>query len=173
MTTRSPTSQTGQRARKPAPLARGKRAAAPHIGPHGLGAQTSDFETFRMMAPVARAREIREGFEAHILNRIADELLEVPLQSLLNGLRLPASTIKRKLAEGDRLSPSESDRVTRVLLVLFAATDVIEDPISAARWVRTAHAELGGERPLDVLDTQAGYDRVQDLLLRLEYGVGV
>ena len=143
----------------------------PYAG--GLGRYKGDFATFREMSIVARTQEIRAGFLSEILPRISDELLGVSLQSLLTGLRLPASTIKRKLAEGDRLSASESDRVARTLLIYFDAEEVLEDASAAGRWLVHAHAELGGERPLDMLDTQAGYDRVRDLLLRLEYGVGL
>lgn len=160
------------RTRKDAPSGPEAKSVA-LLATSGAPAQVTYFEAFRTMTPAARAREIRQGFEAGIVSRLADELLHVPLQSLLKGLRLPASTIKRKLGSGERLSPGESDRLARALQVFFAATEVFEDPLCAARWICAEHAELAGERPLDVLDTQAGYDRVQDLLLRLEYGVGV
>lgn len=140
---------------------------------NGLGGSSSDFAVFRGMSVVARAREIREGFWSEILPRIGEDLLGIPLQSLLAGLRLPASTIKRKLAEGERLSASESDRVARTLMVYFDAHDVFEDAGIAGRWLVHPHVELGGERPLDMLDTQVGYDRVRDLLMRIEYGIGV
>jgi len=139
----------------------------------GLGASSGDFAVFRDMSVADRAQEIRAGFWSEILPRIGEELLGIPLQSLLTGLRLPASTIKRKLAEGERLSASESDRVARTLMMYFHSEDVFEDAGSAGKWLVRAHVELGGERPLDMLDTQAGYDRVRDLLLRIEYGIGV
>jgi putative toxin-antitoxin system antitoxin component (TIGR02293 family) len=139
----------------------------------GLGAFSSDFAVFKGMSVVGRAQEIRAGFWSEILPRISEELLGIPLQSLLAGLRLPASTIKRKLAESERLSASESDRVARTLMMYFEAEDVFEDAGNAGKWLVHPHVELGGERPLDMLDTQAGYDRVRDLLMRIEYGIGV
>lgn len=36
-----------------------------------------------------------------------------------------------------------------------------------------SNIELRGERPLNMMDTQPGFDRVRDLLLRIERGVGL
>jgi putative toxin-antitoxin system antitoxin component (TIGR02293 family) len=95
----------------------------------------------------------------------------VPLQSLLKGLGLAVSTIGRKLKKEERLSPAESDRVWRVLAVFEHAKEAFEDPSLAAQWIKRPLAGLDYMRPLDVLDTQPGYDRVQAILLRLETGV--
>jgi len=53
------------------------------------------------------------------------------------------------------------------------ARDVFEDAGSAAEWMKSPHAELEDESPLAMLDTQSGFDRVRDLLMRIEFGVGV
>src|ERR1700756_4792542 len=76
------------------------------VGTHGLGAHENDFEYFSVMAPIEQARQIREGLEAVIVERVAKELLGIPLQTLLASLRLPSSTILRKIAAGERLSGS-------------------------------------------------------------------
>ena len=138
-----------------------------------LNAGTQDFESFLGYAPIQQSRLIREGMKANTLNRIASELLDIPLQSLLASLRLPSSTILRKIAAGDRLSSSESDRAARTMLIHAQAADVLEDKSLASQWMLRTNVELSGERPLDMLDTQSGYDRVRDILLRLEHGVGV
>lgn len=159
------------------PPARGpaKRAAPgahkAFVGSHGLGARPHDFETFRKMDPLEQRRTIREGMEAIIVDRVAKELLHVPLQTLLSGLGLPNSTILRKISKEERLSGAESDRVARVLYVFEQATDVFEDDALAAEWMQRPNGELGGLRPLEVLDSQPGYDRVRDLLMRVTFGV--
>jgi uncharacterized protein (DUF2384 family) len=43
----------------------------------------------------------------------------------------------------------------------------------AAEWMKSPHAELDHEPPLAMFDTQSGFDRVRDLLMRIEFGVGV
>jgi putative toxin-antitoxin system antitoxin component (TIGR02293 family) len=157
-------------ARAPAKRA-ASRAHRAFPGSNGLGARPHDFDIFRKMDPMEQRRTIREGMEAVIVERIAKELLHMPLQALLGGLGLPSSTILRKISKEERLSGAESDRVARVLYMLEQATQVFEDDALAAQWLQRPHVELGGLRPLEVLDSQPGYDRVRDLLLRVTFGV--
>jgi putative toxin-antitoxin system antitoxin component (TIGR02293 family) len=147
------------------------RAARPYVGTNGLGTKPHDFEIFEKMDALAQRQTIRDGMESIIVERVARELLHVPLQTLLAGLSLPTSTILRKIANQERLSVAESDRVARVLYVLQQATQVFEDADLAAEWMQRANAELGGLRPLEVLDSQPGYDRVRDILLRATFGI--
>jgi putative toxin-antitoxin system antitoxin component (TIGR02293 family) len=134
---------------------------------------TAHLALFNDLAPIEQARQIREGMEATSVERIAREILHIPLQSLLTGLRLPSSTILRKISSGGRLNSSESDRLARVVYIFSQAQDVFEDDRAAVQWMLAPNAMLEDQRPLDVLDTQPGYDRARDILTRLEYGVGV
>ncbi|WP_153076778.1 type II RES/Xre toxin-antitoxin system antitoxin [Paraburkholderia bonniea] len=143
------------------------------IGTHGLGLEQDDFRFFLDLDPIEQSQLIRDGMEAMIINRIASELLGIPMQSLLASLRLPGSTINRKIAQRERLSASEADRAARAMLIYGQAADVLEDPKLAAEWLMRPNAQLRDERPLNLLDTQTGFDRVRDILLRLEHGVTV
>ncbi len=147
------------------------RASASTKVTHGLGARPHDFERFASMDPISQGRTIRDGMEAIIAERVAKELLQVPLQTLLAGLGLPSSTILRKISRKERLSGPESDRIARVLYVREQAADVFEDEALAAEWMCRPNATLGGMTPLEVLDTQPGYDRVRDILSRIAFGV--
>ncbi len=157
--------------KKPAPA--GALSAIPHIGTNGPGAWPDDLSLFIQLDPIAQSREIRNGLEPNIISRVAAEVLKTSVQSLLACLRIPSSTVTRKLAAGDRLSSGESDRVSRVILVHAHAADVFESRDIAAQWMQAAHAELNGESPIAMLDTQTGYDAVQRILQRIEFGVGV
>ncbi|VWD64483.1 antitoxin Xre/MbcA/ParS toxin-binding domain-containing protein [Burkholderia contaminans] len=153
-----------------------KRAGAPRATASagnlkGLGAGKGDFDTFRQMAPMSQRRAIADGFDAIIIERVARELLGVPVQSLLSALSLPSSTILRKIAKHDRLSQNESDRVARVLYILNLAIDLFEDSERAAAWMSRVNAELDGLKPIEVLDVQPGYDQVRDILSRAQFGV--
>ena len=148
-------------------------AAIPHIGTNGLGASPGDLALFMRLDPIAQSREIRNGLEPSVIGRVAAEVLKTSVQSLLASLRIPSSTVTRKLAAGDRLSSGESDRVSRVILVHAHAADVFESRDIAAQWMQASHAELNGEPPIAMLDTQIGYDAVQRILQRIEFGVGV
>lgn len=142
-------------------------------GAYGLGCEEGDLELFMGMDQAQQTRVIREGFEPIVVTRIARELLDVQAKTLLESLRLPNSTIARKKSSQERLNASEGDRVARVLMTFAHARDVFEDAGSAAEWMKLPHAELDGEPPLTMLDTQSGFDRVRDLLMRIEFGVGV
>ncbi|WP_454721076.1 MULTISPECIES: antitoxin Xre/MbcA/ParS toxin-binding domain-containing protein [Cupriavidus] len=140
----------------------------------GLGTQPDDFDRFlRRMGALEQRKVIREGMDASIVERVAKELLRIPVQTLLNGLGLPSSTVLRKISKHERLSGPESDRVARVLYVLELATDVLEDPKLAAQWMQKPLFELDGMKPLEVLDSQPGYDRVKDILMRTAFGIPV
>lgn len=138
-----------------------------------LAAWPDDLALFTELDPIAQSHEIRMGLEPNIIGRVAVEVLKTSVQSLLTYLRIPSSTVTRKVSTGDRLSSSESDRVSRVILVHAHAADVFESRDIAAQWMQAPHAELGGESPVTMLDTQTGYDAVQRILQRIEYGVGV
>src|SRR5260370_19166515 len=164
--------QHSRRAKASAPA--GKNATASRlsdIGTSGLGAQEGDLKFFLGLDPIEQSRLIRDGMEAVVVSRIANELLNIPLQSLLASLRLPSSTINRKISQGELLSASESDRAARTLLIYAQARDVLEDDKLAGEWLQRPNVELRGERPIDMLDTQTGFDRVRALLLRPEHGV--
>jgi putative toxin-antitoxin system antitoxin component (TIGR02293 family) len=153
------------------------RPGAAHAGKALAGSgrpdtHADDIETFLVrFDPLEQRRQIREGMEAAIIERVAKDLLHVPVQTLLASLNLPSSTILRKMARAERLSPAESDRVARVLYVRQLAVEVFEAPALAAEWMQRSNAELGGLSPLEVLDSQPGYDRVREILLRVIHGV--
>jgi len=62
----------------------------------------------------------------NIIDRLANELLRMPVQTLLASLNLHCSTIQRKIQRKDRLSPAESDRVARVLYLRQLAVEVFK-----------------------------------------------
>jgi putative toxin-antitoxin system antitoxin component (TIGR02293 family) len=138
-----------------------------------VGGNEEDLERFMSMDQTQQTRVIRDGFESIVITRIAKELLGVQVKTLLESLRLPNSTIARKKSAHERLGASESDRVARVLITFAYARDVFEHAGSAAEWMKFPHAELDGEPPFAMLDTQPSFDRVRDLLMRVEFGVGV
>ena len=51
------------------------------------------------------------------------------------------------------------------------ALAVLEDENAVRDWINRDNRSLGGESPLSLLDTEAGYELVLDTLGRIEYGV--
>lgn len=134
---------------------------------------THEFERFLATGAIERAREVRSGMEAEILVQIAHVLLKISLKELLAALGLPRSKVERKIRTGARLSADESVRAARALIVFEQASDVFDDDGLGADWLWRPNLELGSNRPLNMLDTKKGFDRVRDLLLRLEFGIDV
>jgi putative toxin-antitoxin system antitoxin component (TIGR02293 family) len=61
--------------------------------------------------------------------------------------------------------------VACVLYVFDQARQLFEDEAIVAEWMQRPNAELGTLEPLEVLDSQLGYDRVRDLLTRATLGI--
>jgi putative toxin-antitoxin system antitoxin component (TIGR02293 family) len=64
----------------------------------------------------------------------------------------------------------ESDRLNRLAKIEARAVEVFEDEEIAANWLKAPNRVLG-EKPISLLDTEAGTDMVERVLTRIEYGV--
>ncbi|MBG0880685.1 MULTISPECIES: antitoxin Xre/MbcA/ParS toxin-binding domain-containing protein [Burkholderia] len=116
-------------------------------------------------------RLIGKGMETNIVLRIATDFPHEPIETLFVGPRLPYSTTLRSIVEMEHLSPEESDRIARTIYIFGQAIDVFESKGLAAAWMQLPRAMLSGLRPLDMLDTQTGFERMRDLLTRIAHGV--
>jgi putative toxin-antitoxin system antitoxin component (TIGR02293 family) len=115
------------------------------------------------------AKLVREGLPATSVTVLAGKL---DLGSTASRkLGIPLRTMTRRLSHGSRLTAAESDRTVRLARVYAGAVEMIGDEEKAAEWLQTPNRALGGERPLDQLDTDVGSRTVEDLLGRIAYGV--
>jgi len=78
---------------------------------------------------------------------------------------------KANLIALERLSPVESDRVYRFARIIALAEDVFEDKEEALEWLKSPQYGLGGLVPFDMLQTDAGAREVEELLVRIDYGI--
>ena len=78
---------------------------------------------------------------------------------------------KAPLIASERLSPVESDRVYRFARIIALAEDVFEDRDEALEWLNSPQHGLGGLLPFVMLQTDAGACEVEELLVRIDYGV--
>ncbi len=120
--------------------------------------------------PADIIRNMRNGTLADVIPGLAARL-GITQDGLFRQLRLPHSTMKARISKNDTLSASEQDRLYRTEKVLARTLAVLEDEASAQAWLVQANRSLGGEAPLALLDTEAGYELVLDTLGRIEYGV--
>ena len=113
---------------------------------------------------------VRRGLPASSV-RVLAEKLDIGNTALSQKLGIPQRTLTRRLSLRSRLTATESDRMVRLARVFANAVEMIGDEEKAVEWLQTPNRALGGERPLDQLDTDVGAREVEDLLGRIAYGV--
>ncbi len=123
----------------------------------------------RMQGPIEMAQLIRRGlpwaaFEALVL------ALATTQAELATRLHIRSRTLSRRKASG-RLEAMESDRLFRLARILAHAVEVFESIERVRDWLTTENRALGGQPPLDLLDTDAGAREVDDALGRIEHGI--
>jgi putative toxin-antitoxin system antitoxin component (TIGR02293 family) len=120
--------------------------------------------------PEDLARLVRGGLPARAVSALADKL-ELRNSVLSRKLGIPQRTMTRRLGHDSRLTAAESDRIVRLARVFAAAVEMIGDEEKAVQWLSTPNRALGGDRPIDQLDTDLGARAVEDVLGRIAYGV--
>lgn len=137
--------------------------------PPGMVIKSAGFLAFSG-SPSQLIERMRGGINAHAVPAIADRL-HISQDKLLEFLRLPKSTIKDRISKNKPLSSTEQDRIYRAEKAFMRAIAVFEEEESARNWMSRSIRSLGGETPLSLLDTEAGYELVMDTLSRIEFGV--
>jgi putative toxin-antitoxin system antitoxin component (TIGR02293 family) len=114
---------------------------------------------------------IQKGLPAFTLAHVCDRF-SLEQKRMGEILGLPAGAINRlRRAPQSRLSPAVSDRLYRVAALFQLASDVLEEEAAARNWLLSPQPGLGNRIPCDWLGTEASAREVEDLLLRVEYGV--
>lgn len=116
------------------------------------------------------AQIVRKGLPAGSVTALAEKL-HLGNRALSRKLGIPQRTLTRRLSEKLLLTSAESDRTVRMARVYANAVEMIGDRDKAIEWLGTPNRALGGERPLDQLDTDVGARMVEDILGRIAYGV--
>jgi putative toxin-antitoxin system antitoxin component (TIGR02293 family) len=118
------------------------------------------------------ARElVRNGLPARVIDRLA-KAFGASTDEILALLGLSRATGYRQKARGAAgLRAVHSDRAFRLARVMALAQNVLEDDENARAWFRESNRALHGERPIDLLDTEAGTEQVVRVLNQLEHGV--
>ncbi|HEV8330129.1 MAG TPA: antitoxin Xre/MbcA/ParS toxin-binding domain-containing protein [Steroidobacteraceae bacterium] len=119
-----------------------------------------------------RIEAVRAGLPLTELDRVA-EMLGVDGSRLAPILGISLRTLQGKAECDGRLGPVASDRLTRIERIHELATHVLGERVKASRWLTTVSRALGGETPLELLDTDPGAQRVQEELHEIEYGISL
>ena len=86
-------------------------------------------------------------------------------------LAISLRTLQRKRDSQAKLSIPEGDRLFRIARIFAHAVSVLEGEEMARKWLHRAQRGLGGRVPLEVIQTEAGAQEVEDLLEKIEYAV--
>ena len=113
---------------------------------------------------------IRKGLPSGSLI-VLGEKLDLKNAALSEKLGIPQRTLTRRLSRHSRLTAAESDRTVRLARVYTTAVEMIGNAGKAAEWLRTPNRALGGQVPIDQLDTDLGAREVANILGRIAYGV--
>lgn len=119
---------------------------------------------------------IKEGLLASDAKLIL-EMLSLPKGEAMRALKLSPATVNRKAKNKEALAQEDSERllgVAKLVGQLQAMVGGEHKDFSAetwmSAWLREPLPSLGGQRPLDFLDTMEGQALVSDTLARVESG---
>lgn len=112
---------------------------------------------------------VRRGLPFSALETLSHQL-EISPQQCSEVLGIPPRTVARR-KESKQLNPQESDRLYRVARAASQAVEVLGSLDKARLWLKTPNRALSCDRPLDLLDTEIGARQVEEVLLRLNYGI--
>ena len=120
-------------------------------------------------SPFRRIERVRAGLPASVLDETA-AILGIAKSVLIKAAGIPVSTAGAQKRSLKPLSPDHSERILRVIRATRRAEEVFGDPQEGRAWLIDGIPALGGHRPLDLLDTQDGYELVIDELERIVFG---
>jgi putative toxin-antitoxin system antitoxin component (TIGR02293 family) len=111
---------------------------------------------------------IREGFPQAVVTEVMQNA-GLTLKEIGNSLDLSPRSLQRRRHEG-RLARYESDRLYRLARIVALAKQALDDREKALRWLKRPNRALGGQVPLDIIDTELGARAVEQVLGRIVYG---
>ena len=83
---------------------------------------------------------------------------------------IPSRTRRHRLERKQPLTVEESDRAVRLLRIQTLAENTFGDRTKAGVWLRRPLAELGGETPLAVAETETGARVIETILAKIDWG---
>jgi putative toxin-antitoxin system antitoxin component (TIGR02293 family) len=110
---------------------------------------------------------VRSGLGMAVLDAVFDTL-DLEQSAVEDVLGISVRTLQRRRKQGNDLTPAESDRLWRLLHIWQRSRTAFASDDAARTWLKTSHGLLGGETPLERLDTEPGLREVEDLLTTVD-----
>ena len=130
-----------------------------------LGGDSVLGASIRSQADLALA--VRKRLPLSALKGLADSGLS---EQEIEAFVIPQRTRRHRAQKNQPLTVDESDRAVRLLRVQTLTEETFGDIEKAHRWLRRPLAELGGEAPLNVGQTEAGARVVETILGKIAWG---
>jgi putative toxin-antitoxin system antitoxin component (TIGR02293 family) len=127
----------------------------------------------RLRGPIEVHEAIRHGFPRTALTHLVGHVSVLRDPALLEqAVGVSQRTVQRfKLAPDKKLSPEQSGRAWKFAEILAKASEALGSQEEAEDWLRRPAMALNQQRPIDLLATPAGTKLVEQLLVRIQYGV--
>lgn len=117
-----------------------------------------------------RIDRVREGLPVAAFNRFA-ETSGVAQDELAASIGISLRTVQRRRGAGGRLDAGPSERLVRLADLYARAAEVTGGDALARQWMQTPRDVFEGRTPFELAGSELGAREVEDLLLRVEYGV--
>jgi putative toxin-antitoxin system antitoxin component (TIGR02293 family) len=115
------------------------------------------------------ARQVREGYPLSVVDDVLDSGMLEP--RIMYEFVVPRRTLAHRKQKAQLLTPEQSDRLARILRIYARAEEALGELPKATRWLHKENRALQGQRPVDLLGSDAGARAVEKVLGRLEHGV--
>jgi putative toxin-antitoxin system antitoxin component (TIGR02293 family) len=141
----------------------------------GAAAQSADSSMFHeivtgpLLIGLPAIGRIRQGIGAEIL-RSASSFFGVSQARIQQITQVSGSTAARLERANARIDAAATERIYRMAAVTRHATDVFENEGAAIAWMRQPNPGLGGNAPLDLMDTEPGAASVRLVLNAIATG---
>lgn len=137
-----------------------------------------DFIHIYRATPFDRIGVIKAGVSARMVKYFIAQL-RLDQRVMFEALNLKTATMNKKAARDDILSIEDSERVVGLAKLVGQIEAMVEesgDPVGfdapewLSRWLREPMPALGGDRPIDFLDTMEGQALVSRALSQIQSG---
>ncbi|MDR1282533.1 MAG: DUF2384 domain-containing protein [Opitutaceae bacterium] len=113
---------------------------------------------------------IERGFPSQSLNLVV-KAIGVSKIRIISGLQLAQRTISKREKTKKRFNPAESERLFRVVRLRRAARELFATDAAFAQWLNSPDSSLAGKSPLEMLTTDIGTAKVENLMQAMIHGV--
>ncbi len=134
------------------------------------GPETVDLSEQDLHIPAALTRLIRRGLPVKSAYHARDH---IGVDRSLFHAVLPRTTLEsaRRNKNTSRLTKNTSEILFRMVRIRALAEEAFGDAEHAAKWLSTPKRIFDDEAPLSLLDTESGAAWVEQVLLRMMYGL--